>query len=73
MNHCPHRALTLHQPPPNRETLASEAEVWLEQYYAENSLRDGLCERKAEIFGELEQNGTYWQRADELAYGAKVA
>lgn len=73
MNHCPHRALTLHQPPPNRETLASEAEVWLEQYYAENSLRDGLCERKAEIFRELEQNGTYRQRADELAYGAKVA
>ena len=73
MHRCPHEGLTLNQPSPKQEAIAHEAEAWLEQYYAENSLKEGLRERKAEVLRELEQKGSYRQRKEELAYGAMVA
>jgi nitric-oxide synthase len=73
MNHCPYRPVLLNQRPPDRESLASEVQLWLEQFYAENALGDTFFPRRAEVLKEIERTGTYQQRPEELTYGAKVA
>ncbi len=56
------------------ESLLSEAQAYFRLFYRELLLREAcLWERLAEVQSQLQQNGTYWQSPEELAYGAQVA
>jgi len=55
------------------EVLKEEARVWHRIYCAENSCSGIGTRRWLQIEDELERIGTYWQSAEELEYGAKVA
>jgi len=55
-------------------SVFSEAQEYLELCHYEQKLPEAcLWERLAEVRSQLEQNSTYWQSLEELAYGAKVA
>jgi nitric oxide synthase oxygenase domain/subunit len=55
------------------EILKEETRAWHRIYCAENSCREISARRWVQIEDELERTGTYWQSAEELEYGAKVA
>ena len=55
------------------EVLKEETRAWHRIYCAENSCREISARRWVQIEDELERTGTYWQSAEELEYGAKVA
>jgi nitric-oxide synthase len=53
--------------------LKEETRAWHRLYCAENSWPEISARRWLQIEDELERTGTYWQSAEELEYGAKVA
>src|SRR6266446_756745 len=53
--------------------LKEETRAWRRLYCAENSWPEISARRWLQIEDELERTGTYWQSAEELEYGAKVA
>src|SRR5260221_13154428 len=53
--------------------LKEETRAWRRLYCAENSWPGMRARRWLQIEDELERTGTYWQSAEELEYGAKVA
>ena len=56
------------------EILKEETWTWHRIYCAENSSWPEISARRwFQIEDELERTGTYWQSAEELEYGAKVA
>ncbi len=56
------------------ESSLSEAQDYLRLFHQEQKLPEArLWERLAEVRSQFQQNGSYWQSPDELAYGAKVA
>jgi nitric-oxide synthase len=56
------------------KVLKEETWAWYRLYCAENSFRPEISARRwFQIEGELSRTGTYWQSAEELEYGAKVA
>ena len=55
------------------EILKDETRAWHRIYCAENSCPEISARRWVQIEDELERTGTYWQSAEELEYGAKVA
>jgi len=55
------------------EILKDETRAWHRIYCAENSCPEISARRWMQIEDELERTGTYWQSAEELEYGAKVA
>src|ERR1700726_4306966 len=55
------------------EVLKEETRAWRRIYCAENSCPEISARRWLQIEDELERTGTYWQSAEELEYGAKVA
>jgi nitric-oxide synthase, bacterial len=55
------------------ELLKEETRAWLRIYCAENSRPEISPRCRLQIEDELEQTGTYWQSAEELEYGAKLA
>ena len=55
------------------EVLKEETRAWHRIYCAENSCPEISARRWMQIEDELERTGTYWQSAEELEYGAKVA
>jgi nitric oxide synthase oxygenase domain/subunit len=69
------RSLTKKDPATARlEILKEETWTWHRIYCAENSSWPKISARRwFQIEDELERTGTYWQSAEELEYGAKVA
>ena len=55
------------------ELLKEEIRAWHWIYCAENYRPEMSARRWWQIEDELERTGTYWQSAEELEYGAKVA
>ena len=55
------------------DVLKEETRAWHRIYCAENSWPEISARRWSQIEDELERTGTYWQSAEELEYGAKVA
>src|ERR1700730_8615701 len=55
------------------EVLKEETRAWHRIYCAENSWPEISDRRWLQVEDELERTGTYWQSAEELEYGAKVA
>src|SRR6202047_3851456 len=55
------------------EVLKEGTRAWHRLYCAENSWPEISARRWLQIEDELERTGTYWQSAEELEYGAKVA
>jgi len=55
------------------EVLKEETRAWQRVYCTENSWPEISDRRWLQIEDELERTGTYWQSAEELEYGAKVA
>jgi nitric-oxide synthase, bacterial len=55
------------------ELLKEETRRWLQIYCAENSRPEISTRPWWQIGDELERTGSYWQSAEELEYGAKVA
>src|SRR5258707_14090199 len=55
------------------ELLKEETRAWQRIYRAENSRPEISARCWLQIEDELERTGTYWQSAEELEYGAKVA
>jgi nitric oxide synthase oxygenase domain/subunit len=55
------------------EILKEETRAWHRIYCAENACPEIGARRWVQIEDELERSGTYWQSAEELEYGAKVA
>ena len=55
------------------DVLKEETRAWHRIYCAENSRPEISARRWSQIEDELERTGTYWQSAEELEYGAKVA
>src|SRR6266436_4996380 len=55
------------------EVLKEETRAWHRIYCAENSWPEISARRWLQIEDEFERTGTYWQSAEELEYGAKVA
>ncbi len=53
--------------------LKEETRAWQRLYCAEHSWPEISARRWLQIEDELERTGTYWQSAEELEYGAKVA
>jgi nitric-oxide synthase len=54
-------------------TILSDAKAFLALLQEEQVIRESYLNRFAEIESEVEETGTYWQRFDELTYGAKLA
>jgi len=55
------------------EVLKGETRAWHRILLCENSWPEISARRWLQIEDELERTGTYWQSAEELEYGAKVA
>src|SRR3982074_767390 len=55
------------------EVLREETRAGPGIYCAENSCVEISARRWSQIEDEFERTGTYWQSAEELEYGAKVA
>ena len=51
----------------------AEARAYLELYHREKKIPERLASRLEAVRHEIECTGTYWQTADELAHGARVA
>src|SRR5271157_4025451 len=51
----------------------AEARAYLELYHREKKIPERLASRLEAVHHEIECTGTYWQTADELAHGARVA
>lgn len=51
----------------------AEAQLYLDVYHRENDIVDQLSARLEVVRREIERTGTYWQTADEIIHGAKVA
>jgi len=65
--------LALRQSLNGYNTILSDAKDFLALLHEEQVIRESYLNRFAEIETEVEETGTYWQRFDELAYGAKLA
>jgi nitric-oxide synthase len=50
-----------------------EARAYLELYHHEKGILHRLADRLEVVRREIDRTGTYWQTADELAHGARVA
>lgn len=55
------------------QELLLEAEAYLRLFHRETTTWDAHATRCAHMQAEVARDGTYWQTADELAYGAQVA
>ena len=51
----------------------AEARAYMELYHREKKIPERLASRLEAVRHEIESTGTYWQTADELAHGARVA
>lgn len=58
---------------PGLDAKWAEAQLYLGLYHRENDILDQLPSRLDVVRREIERTGTYWQTADELAHGARVA
>jgi nitric-oxide synthase len=56
-----------------REVDRSAAEDFLELFHAENPQAGPMRARLSAVVQEIDETGTYWHTADELAFGARVA
>ena len=55
------------------DSIWAEARAYMELYHREKKIPERLASRLEAVRHEIECTGTYWQTADELAHGARVA